>query len=455
MSKVEVVLPKLGESIIEATILKWLKKPGDKVEADETLLEIATDKVDSEVPAPVSGTLVETRYKEGDVVPVGAVIAIIESEVAEEEAPISETPVATTPEVSPTPTQAELVEQPTAVANAEGSKIPKRGPSGRFYSPLVRNIAAKEGISLDELEQIPGTGKEGRVTKKDILQYLEQKKQAVQAPQTKVEPTPSAPTPTPQAQPSVQATPTEQELATVQSYNGDVEIIEMDRMRQLIAKHMAESWHTIPRVTSFVEVDVTKIWKWRQQIKDQFQKKYGVKLTFTPIFFQATAQALRDFPRINSSIDGTKIIIHKRIHIGMATALPDGNLIVPVIKDADQLNLVGLAHRVNDLASRARAGKLQPDEIQGGTFTITNVGSYGDLCGTPIINPPQTAILGTGLIRKVPAVIETPEGDTIGIRYKMFLCLSYDHRVIDGYLGGSFANRVKHYLEHFNTDQAV
>ncbi len=443
MAKVEVIMPKLGESIIEATVLKWLKQPGESINEDDTLLEIATDKVDSEVPSPVSGKLVETKYNEGDVVPIGEVIALIETDATatvDEPAP-TPTPASATPAPAAAPQNPAAATTQEAKVSAPSVQVTKTGASGRFYSPLVRNIAKTEGIGMEELEKIPGTGKDGRVTKKDILAYLANRSSA---------PAPAAPpkvsTPAP-ANNGAQAT---------KDYGDDVEVVQMDRMRQLIAKSMQNSWQTIPHVTSYVEADVTRIWKWRNKVKGEFQQKYGVKLTFTPIFFEAVAKALRDFPMVNSSVDGDKFLLKKRINIGMATALPNGNLIVPVIKDADQLNLAGLAHQVFDLADKARNNKLAPDDIQGGTFTITNVGSYGDLYGTPIINFPQTAILGTGLIRKMPAVIQTADGDdVIAIRYKMILSLSYDHRVIDGFLGGSFANKVKHYLEHFDIDQAI
>ncbi len=448
MAKVEVIMPKLGESIIEATVLKWLKQPGEKIEADDTLLEIATDKVDSEVPSPESGVLVETRYNEGDVVPIGEVIAVIETDAS---APVEPSSTATqdipasapTASTSPSPTPP----APTpAQAQPSSTPIVKRGSSNRFYSPLVRSIAQKEGISMQELESIAGTGKDGRVTKNDILGYVQNRTKT-----TAPAPVHTSPKPTPSPASKASTPP----AAETKDYGPDVEVVQMDRMRQLIAKAMQNSWQTIPHVTSYVEADVTAIWQWRNRVKKEFQDKYGVKLTFTPIFFEAVAKALRDFPMVNSSIDGDKILLKKRVNIGMATALPNGNLIVPVIKDADQRNLAGLANQVNDLATKARNNKLAPDDIQGGTFTITNVGSYGDLYGTPIINFPQTAILGTGLIRKMPAVLETPEGDVIAIRYKMILSLSYDHRVIDGFLGGSFANKVKYYLEHWDIDQAI
>lgn len=451
-------MPKMGESIMEATILRWVKNVGDRVEADETVLEIATDKVDSEVPSPVSGVIKEIRFQPNDVVPIGTTIAIIATD--EDEASPSpatgsssaEKPQTTQP---PATTQAPASNgQPQApkpatpepepeVVTAPGGKIPTTGPSGRFYSPLVRNIARKEHISLAELEQIPGTGANGRVTKKDILAYLEKRKQRPTA------------EPSSMGAPQVEKMPAADTARPAVSLSGNVEIIEMDRMRKLIAEHMVQSKRISPHVTSFVEVDVTPIVQWRKRIKDEFQRKYGEKITFTPIFIEAIARAIRDFPMINSSVDGDKIIVKKDINIGMATALPSGNLIVPVIKGADQLNLVGLTRAVNDLARRARENKLKPEEIQDGTFTLTNVGTFGNVMGTPIINQPQVAILATGAIRKKPAVVETPYGDLIAVRHLMFLSLSYDHRIVDGALGGSFLRRVGDYLEAFDPNREV
>lgn len=433
MAQVELIMPKMGESIIEATILRWVKNIGDSVAMDENILEIATDKVDSEVPSPVAGILTEIRFKENDVVPIGTVIAIIATEGAGEvkPSPSIEAPVATT----------------TATTTVTNDAAPLSvQDSDRFYSPLVRNIAKQEGITNAELEKIAGTGAQGRVTKKDILDFVATRQN-----------TPSA-APTPQATPVSAAsapqtnTPTQ---ATAVSVSGNVEIIEMDRMRKLIADHMVMSKHTSPHVTSFVEADVTNLVNWRNKVKGEFAKKFGENITFTPIFIEAVAKAIRDYPMINASIDGTRIIVRKDVNIGMAAALPSGNLIVPVIKGADQLNLAGLTKQVNDLASRARQNQLKPDEIQGGTFTLTNVGTFGNVMGTPIINQPQVAIMATGAIKKKPAVIETEFGDVIAIRQMMFLSLSYDHRVVDGSLGGSFLRRVADYLEQFDGNRKV
>lgn len=434
MARIELVMPKMGESIMEATILKWRKKPGDPVELDEPVLDIATDKVDSEVPSPVAGTLVEILFQENDVVPINKAIAIIETEAG-----------AAQPAASP------AVSQPAAPANgqreaaAEVPYVPATpatalaATSGdRFYSPLVRTIAKQEGIALAELDALPGSGLEGRVTKKDILAYVASRTSPAG------EPTPAA-TPLPQAPLSSPAAPV----------SGNVEIVEMDRMRRLIADHMVMSKHVSPHVTSFVEADVTNLVNWRNRIKDEFKKKYGENITFTPIFIEAVARAIRDYPMINISVDGTRLIVKKDINIGMAAALPSGNLIVPVIRNADLLNLAGLTKQVNDLASRARQNQLKPDEIQGGTFTLTNVGTFGNVMGTPIINQPQVAIMATGAIRKKPAVLETEYGDVIAVRQMMFLSLSYDHRVVDGSLGGSFLRRVGDYLEQFDGNRAV
>lgn len=448
MAQVELIMPKMGESIMEATILRWVKNVGDRVEADETILEIATDKVDSEVPSPVSGVIKEILFKPDDVVPIGTPIAIIATEGGEE-VPASapqqpkekEAASPATKEAANSNGQPKNPEPaPAPVLEFSTSDIPANSPSGKFYSPLVRNIARQEGISLQELEQIPGTGSNGRVTKKDILAYLQNRRQQPAAPQQKPQ-TPSMP-PADAQRPAV-------------SVSGKTEIVEMDRMRKLIAEHMVMSKRTSPHVTSFVEVDVTNIVNWRNKVKADFQKKYGEKITFTPVFIEAVAKAIRDFPMINISVDGDKIIVKKDVNIGMAAALPSGNLIVPVIKGADQLNLVGLTRTVNDLANRARQNKLKPEEIQDGTFTLTNVGTFGNVMGTPIINQPQVAILATGAIRKKPAVVETEYGDLIAVRHLMFLSLSYDHRVVDGFLGGSFLRRVGDYLEAFDPDRSI
>ncbi len=444
MARVELLMPKMGESIMEATILKWRKKPGDRIELDEPVLDIATDKVDSEVPSPAEGILAEVFFKENDVVPINTVIAIIETDAA-----------AAAPAASPAvsePTQGNGQQPATAAASVPYvPTTPEPAPAattsaGRFYSPLVRTIARTEGISQAELDRIPGSGQEGRVTKKDILAYVQQRKAApATAPQSTAPPPPVASPPPPTAAPATAAT----------SVSGEVEIIEMDRMRRLIAEHMVMSKHTSAHVTSFVEADVTHLVQWRNRVKDEFRRKYGENITFTPIFIEAIVRAIRDFPLINSSVDGTRILVKKDINIGMATALPSGNLIVPVIRNADHLNLIGLTKAVNDLANRARQNQLKPEEIQGGTFTLTNVGTFGNVMGTPIINQPQVAIMATGAIRKKPAVLETEYGDVIAIRHMMFLSLSYDHRIVDGMLGGSFLRRVADYLEQFDPQRSI
>lgn len=437
MAKFELKLPKMGESVAEATITNWLKEVGDTIEMDEPVLEIATDKVDSEVPSEVAGVLVEKLFNEDDVVAVGQTLAIIETDAEydtiSDNIPATNIPAEETvaPQVAAIEKQvSESVKSTTAVSSTEG----------RFYSPLVKNIAATEGISQQELDAIPGTGKDGRVTKNDILAYLQSKKQQPTKTQTKQEPTIVE-------KPKTTSTPV--------SVNGESEIIEMTRMGKLIAHHMIESVQTSAHVQSFVECDVTHIWNWRNKIKESYKKREGENLTFTPIFMEAVAKALKDFPMMNISVDGDKIIKHKNINLGMAAALPDGNLIVPVIKNADQLNLVGMSKAVNDLANRARLGQLKPDEIQGGTYTVTNVGTFGSVMGTPIINQPQVGVLALGAIRKVPAVIETADGDFIGIRYKMFLSHSYDHRVVNGALGGQFVKRVADYLESWDVNREL
>jgi 2-oxoglutarate dehydrogenase E2 component (dihydrolipoamide succinyltransferase) len=436
MAKFELKLPKMGESVAEATITNWLKKVGDPIEADEAVLEIATDKVDSEVPSEVSGILSEILFQVDDVVQVGQTIAIIEVSSGEVEAPAVETPEA-----------AATIEKQVETAKASVA-TPDFNDSEKFFSPLVKNIAKEEGISVAQLEAIAGSGKDGRVTKDDILKYISDRKNT---PKEVAEPV---------AQPTVQNT--QQTVAQVPpsgargipvSVNGGDEVIEMDRMRKLIAGYMVASIQTSAHVQSFIEVDVTNLVKWRDKVKVAFEKREGEKLTFTPIMMEAVAKALKDFPGMNISVDGDYIIKRKNINLGMAAALPNGNLIVPVIKNADQLNLVGMAKAVNDLGGRAKAGKLKPDDTQGGTYTVTNVGTFGSVFGTPIISQPQVGILALGAIRKVPAVIETPEGDFIGIRQKMFLSHSYDHRVVDGALGGSFVKRVAEYLEAFDPNR--
>ncbi len=437
MAKFELKLPKMGESVAEATITNWIKNVGDKIEQDEAVLEIATDKVDSEVPSEVSGVLVEQLFGKDDVVKVGQTIAIIETEGS------SQTPeVATQKDV---PLVAEVAKEITTPTDFSGSD--------KFFSPLVKNIAQQEGVSAQELNAIQGTGKEGRVTKDDILKYVESRKQEAGSKSVASITTPVTQTATQQPTTKNQQPTTSNEIPT--SVNGGDEIIEMDRMRKLISKYMVESVQTSAHVQSFIEVDVTNIVKWRDKVKNAFEKREGEKLTFTPIFMEAVAKALKDFPMMNISVEGEYIIKKKAINLGMAAALPNGNLIVPVIKNADQLNLVGMAKAVNDLGNRAKAGKLKPDDTVGGTYTVTNVGTFGSVLGTPIINQPQVGILALGAIRKVPAVIETPEGDFIGIRQKMFLSHSYDHRVVDGALGGSFVKRVADYLEAWDINREI
>ncbi len=430
MARFELKLPKMGESVAEATITNWLKNVGETIEMDEAVLEIATDKVDSEVPSEVSGTLVEILFNVDDVVQVGQTIAIIETEggaVAAAPEVKTETPVAVA-EVAKTVEAAKEVAAPADFSSSD-----------KFFSPLVKNMAKAEGISLAELESIAGSGKDGRVNKEDILKYIANRgNQPVAEKVAVVAPVAQTPVTTEKVAPSV---------------NGGDEIVEMDRMRKLISGYMVASVQTSAHVQSFIEVDVTNIVKWRDKVKSAFEKREGEKLTFTPIMMEAVAKALKDFPGMNISVDGDYIIKRKNINLGMAAALPNGNLIVPVIKNADQLNLVGMAKAVNDLGSRAKAGKLKPDDTQGGTYTVTNVGTFGSVFGTPIINQPQVGILALGAIRKVPAVIETPEGDFIGIRQKMFLSHSYDHRVVDGALGGSFVKRVADYLEAWDINR--
>ncbi|MEM0576533.1 dihydrolipoamide acetyltransferase family protein [Flavobacterium polysaccharolyticum] len=434
MARFELKLPKMGESVAEATITNWLKQVGDKIEADEAVLEIATDKVDSEVPSEVSGVLVEQLFQANDLVQVGQTIAIIETEAGEG---------VTTVVVNEVPEEAVAIEKAIEVAKDTVLAPVDFTESDKFLSPLVKNIAKEEGISVAELQTISGTGKEGRITKADILEYLKNRGN-----QPKVTVTPSLMVDT-----IVPVATTVVSKAVPVSVNGGDEIVEMDRMRKLISGYMVASVQTSAHVQSFIEVDVTNIVKWRDRVKTAFEKREGEKLTFTPIFMEAVAKSLKDFPGMNISVDGDFIIKKKNINLGMAAALPNGNLIVPVIKNADQLNLVGMAKAVNDLGNRAKAGKLKPDDTQGGTYTVTNVGTFGSVFGTPIINQPQVGILALGAIRKVPAVIETPEGDFIGIRQKMFLSHSYDHRVVDGALGGSFVKRVAEYLEAFDVNR--
>ena len=433
MARFELKLPKMGESVAEATITNWLKQVGDKIEADEAVLEIATDKVDSEVPSEVSGILVEQLFGKDDLVQVGQTIAIIESDSAA---------VAETVQEVAAPAEVAIIEKTVEVAKEAVAVPVDFSDSEKFLSPLVKNIAKEEGVSVVELASISGTGKEGRVTKNDILDYVKNRTSQ-----------PVVATPVAVVQKPV-AAPLAQKAAPVSVGGGD-EIIEMDRMRKLISGYMVASVQTSAHVQSFIEVDVTNIVKWREKNKNTFEKREGEKLTYTPIFMEAVAKALKDFPGMNISVDGDYIIKKKNINLGMAAALPNGNLIVPVIKNADQLNLVGMAKAVNDLGNRAKMGKLKPDDTQGGTYTVTNVGTFGSVFGTPIINQPQVGILALGAIRKMPAVIETPEGDFIGIRQKMFLSHSYDHRVVDGALGGSFVKRVAEYLEAFDVNRDV
>ncbi|MFT2010585.1 dihydrolipoamide acetyltransferase family protein [Pontibacter sp. 13R65] len=468
MALVEMVMPKMGESIMEGTVLKWLKKVGDPIAEDESVLEVATDKVDTEVPAVEAGILKEILVQEGDVVAVGAPIAIISTN-GEETAPTnsatgeSAATEITAPEPEPAP-QEEDAPAAAPQAAATTAKLDKPAP-GRFYSPLVINIAREEGISMEELEYIPGTGLDGRVSKKDIMSYLKTREGAPAAAPAQEASKPAAPQPAVKAEAPAPAKSQPEAIAPqptavaaakpAASYSGSSEIIEMDRMRRMIADRMVESKRISPHVTSFVEADVTNLVNWRNKWKDAYKKREGENLTFTPLFIEALVKAIKDFPLINVSVDGTNIIRHKDINIGMAVALPSGNLIVPNIKQADQMNLNGLTKKVNDLANRARANKLSPDDLSGGTYTLTNVGSFGNVMGTPIIMQPQVAIMAVGAIKKKPAVIETPEGDLIGIRHFMFLSHSYDHRVVDGSLGGMFVRRVADYLENFDPNTMI
>jgi 2-oxoglutarate dehydrogenase E2 component (dihydrolipoamide succinyltransferase) len=426
MSQFEVVMPKLGESITEATITKWFKKEGESIEEDDALLEIATDKVDSEIPSPVAGRLTKILYKEGDIVPVGKVIAVISlSGEATEEITVTEP-------VQEAKSLQIVMEKPST------SEVQYQSQTGRFYSPLVKTIAKQENISIIELDTIPGTGQSGRVRKEDILHYIKTRKKDVI-----------------KNQPVVPSSEAPEKLKVSVSMGAEDEIIEMDRMRRLIADHMVMSVHTSPHVTTFLEADVTNLVLWRNKIKDEFQHREKIPLTFTSVFLEAVVKALKDYPQINASVNGYKIILHKKINLGVAVALPTGNLIVPVIKNADNLNLQGLASELFRLAEAARNNKLNPDDVQGGTFTLTNFGTFHNSFGTPIINQPQVAILGTGNIEKKPAVIETPTGDVIAIRHKMFLGLTYDHRIIDGALGGIFLRKMADYLEQFDMNRTI
>lgn len=448
MAVVDLVMPKLGESIMEATILKWFKQPGDPVSMDETVLEIATDKVDSEVPSTAAGTIEEILFNVNDVVPIGSVIARIKTGAEETAGP---GPVPDQPKMQ----EAEVVESvPHDAPNytQQETRQPANASSNRFYSPLVLNIAASEGVSMAELENIPGTGNEGRVSKKDILQYVSERRGGRQL---AVGSQPSAGSGQQGAMSVSKGSQLSSQSSQLSTYSGNVEIIEMDRMRKLIAEHMVRSKHTSPHVTSFTEADVTNMVMWRDKVKKEFEKREGTKITFTPLFIEAIVKCIKKFPLINCSLDGDKIIIKKDINIGMATALQSGNLIVPVIKNADQFNLVGLAKQVNNLADNARNGRLKADDTTGGTFTLTNVGTFGSLMGTPIINQPQVAILAVGAIKKRPVVIETPHGDSIAIRHMMYLSMSYDHRIVDGSLGATFLTAVAKELENFNGERDI
>ncbi|NLR63399.1 2-oxo acid dehydrogenase subunit E2 [Chitinophaga varians] len=446
MAIVELVMPKMGESIMEATILRWHKKTGDHVKVDETVLEIATDKVDSEVPSIAEGVIAEVLFKENDVVPVGTVIARINTnaDAAANTAPVPETPVAAS---EPKFTAAAV---PSAAPVAAAAAPTPAAGGARFYSPLVLTIAQQEGVSFADLERIPGSGSDGRVTKKDILQYVADRKEGKVVPDV----TPVAETAATPAT-AVRNTPAVTTTVASPTYNGNVEIVEMDRMRKLIANHMVMSKQTSPHVTSFAEADVTNMVKWRDRMKGEFEKREGEKLTFTPLFIEAIVKCIKRFPLINCSLDGDKIIIKKDINIGMATALPSGNLIVPVIKNADMLNLTGLSKQVNGLANAARQNKLKPEDTQSGTFTLTNVGTFGSLMGTPIINQPQVAILAVGAIKKRPVVVETEQGDSIAIRHMMYLSMSYDHRIVDGSLGATFLTAVAQELENFDPKRTI
>tara|TARA_R110002050_G_scaffold33007_2_gene84433 strand:- start:12720 stop:14036 length:1317 start_codon:yes stop_codon:yes gene_type:complete len=438
MAQIEVKLPKMGESVAEATITTWLKQVGDTVEAEESIVEIATDKVDSEVPSPSDGVITQIMFEEGDVPQVGDVIAIISAEGASDApAPVVEAAAPSAP--------APVTEKPVAAAPVVAENV-DFSESDNFYSPLVKNIAKEEGLSLTELESINGTGQNNRVTKNDILSYISSGRKPVTAPVA------SAPAPTAKAKPAKVAS---QGAPSADDFSGNVEIIEMDRMRKLIAKHMVASKQTSPHVTSYVEADMTNIVNWRNKNKNKFFEREGEKLTFTPIIMEAIIKAIKDFPLVNVEVQGDYIIKKNDINLGMATALPSGNLIVPVIHNADNYNLTGLAKKVNSLANKARNNQLAPDDIAGGTYTMTNVGTFGNVMGTPVINQPQVAIMAVGAIRKMPSVIETPDGDFIGIRHKMFLSHAYDHRVVDGALGGMFVRRVADYLESFDPNREL
>ena len=456
MAKIEMVMPKMGESVMEGTILTWLKSVGDAIEQDESVLEVATDKVDTEVPATHAGTLVEILAQEGDVVQVGATIAIIETEVgaANSSTPTTQTPVAATTKVTE---NAPVLETVSSNGNGgmNGHHANDTATATRFYSPLVMSIAKEEKVSVSELETIEGTGLEGRVTKSDMFTFLQNRKSgngsqtAVAAPQAqpKIEVKERKVEPQPQTQ--------LEQLQPVKSYSGDVEVVEMDSMRKMIAQRMVESKRISPHVTSFIEADVTNLVNWRNKWKKVVQQRDGLALTFTPLFVEAVAKAIQDFPKINCSVDGDKILMKKGIHVGIAVALSNDNLIVPVIKNTNELNLLGITKKVSELVDKARNNKLSPDDLSGGTYTLSNIGSFGNMLGTPIIMQPQVAIMSVGAIVKKPAVVETPQGDMIGIRHMMFLSHSYDHRVVDGGLGGKFVRRVADYLENFDVNTTI
>src|SRR6188474_1740433 len=456
MAIVDLVMPKLGESIMEATILKWHKQPGDQVSMDETVLEIATDKVDSEVPSTAAGVMAEILFNVNDVVPVGTVIARIKTGAEEKVTAHTYTPPPKAQETMHKEQEASVAEVVSSHQTTNYKPPTTNGSGNRFYSPLVLNIAASEGVSMSELENIPGTGNEGRVTKKDILQYVSERRSGVRSREPgAISQTSNVRREQPQQEISIlkESSSFTSHDSRLTTYTGNVEIIEMDRMRKLIAEHMVRSKHTSPHVTSFTEADVTNLVMWRDKVKKDFEKREGTKITFTPLFIEAIVKCIKRFPLINCSLDGDKIIVKKDINIGMATALPSGNLIVPVIRNADQLNLVGLAKQVNMLADNARTGKLKADDTSGGTFTMTNVGTFGSLMGTPIINQPQVAILAVGAIKKRPVVVETPAGDSIAIRHMMYLSMSYDHRIVDGSLGATFLTAVAKELENFSGDR--
>jgi 2-oxoglutarate dehydrogenase E2 component (dihydrolipoamide succinyltransferase) len=432
MSEFKILIPKLGESVQEATITKWFVKEGDTIEEDDPIFEVATDKVDSEIPSSVDGVVSKILFKEDDVVPVGEVVAIIKIDEEDDESEnVKETSEVKNKEVE----SEEPAEKTEDVSAVKASDI--KSSSNRFYSPLVKSIAEKENVTLEELESIEGSGQNGRVQKNDLLKFIEDKKAVKSAPaESKPASKPSAP----KVSPSIGASD---------------QIIEMDRVRKLIADHMVRSKQTSPHVTSVVEADVTNLVLWRNKVKNEFQEKYGEKITFMPVFTEAVAKALVEFPVVNSSVDGDKIYLHKSANVAIAVAKPDGNLVVPVIKEAEQKNLVGITKKLNQLAEGARSNKLRPEDYQGGTFTITNFGSFRNVIGTPIINQPQVAILATGTIEKKPAVMETPTGDAIVVRHKMFLSLSYDHRIIDGAMGGAFVRRIADLLEEFDINRQI